>query len=621
MFRHLRIHRGLCLALMVPLVAGPAFGAEGVVYDLTGPGCPNCRAPGSPPCPANVKYFGYYPTRWRPWPGTEPAPTPAEQTPPNRVEVPPADQEAVGKPGAATTDTGTATPPATGSPTDPNSSNTPTNPSALPPVTVPLLNGLPVPNGAQLPNGAPVPAVTLPNGGAGPDSLPAPNQPDPAAKKSPLPTPGKAPATTPARAIPGEPGKLNQVWPDPAQPTTAPSAIAAPTSVAASLATVATTAPAAANNGLRIVPGSAPAPSYQWPPANMLRSSTIKAGFQAPVESSAPAPSNSRDSAAWIEPLPPLGPSRAPARSTVPSNSLRIDMPPISAPASVASMPDRSSPATVVNAMRKPQGASHSDENVSMLIIAQKPAHPAAIPADDWAARPENGPVESKSPAAANALPSSKTLDWSAANSPATLAPIYKCRVSERSTGNASVNSPGAISSLPPTATKAGLAGEIRFSPLRDAVANGRLSAADAPSESMSAIDPLQIGRSIAEDQQPAQRPAMNPVPIQNGLPTGGFQVSDYVSQDRAARPTSYASTHQPELGAQRTFDRSVQPASFEQACPVTAQASNLTTIDPLEVARSFGATPAPTVPVATRPVSSTSIYGAAGNGIPPASR
>ena len=128
MFRHLRIHRGLCLALMVPLVAGPAFGAEGVVYDLTGPGCPNCRSPGSPPCPANVKYFGYYPTRWRPWPGTEPTPTPAEQPQPNHVEVPSAEQEAVGKPGAATGDTGTATPPATGSPTDPNSSNTPTTP-------------------------------------------------------------------------------------------------------------------------------------------------------------------------------------------------------------------------------------------------------------------------------------------------------------------------------------------------------------------------------------------------------------------------------------------------------------------------------------------------------------
>ena len=353
----------------------------------------------------------------------------------------------------------------------------------------------------------------------------------------------------------------------------------------------------------------------------MLRSSTIKAGFQAPVESSTPAPSNSRGSAAWIEPLPPLGPSQASARSTVPSNSLRIDMPPISAPASVASTPERSSPATVANAMHKFEGASHSDENVSMLIVAQKPAHPASIPADDWSARPESRAADAKGPAAANSLPNSKTLDWSAANSPATLAPIYKCPVTEHSTGNASVNSPGAISSLSPTATRAGQAGEIRFSPLRDAVANGRLSPADSPSESMSAIDPLQIGRAIAEDQQPARQPAMNPVPIQNGLATSRFQASDFVSQDRAAPPMSYANTHQPVLGAQRTFDRSVQPASFEQACPAGAQASNLTTIDPLEVARSLGATPAPPVPVATRPLSSTSIYSAAGNNPLPANR
>ena len=104
---------------------------DGVIGGMVGPNCPRCNASGSGPCPANVKYFGYYPTRWRHWPGTEPAPTPAVQAPTIPVEVPPPDQESSGKPGGTTGDMGTANPPA-GATTDSNGPSTPASPNATP---------------------------------------------------------------------------------------------------------------------------------------------------------------------------------------------------------------------------------------------------------------------------------------------------------------------------------------------------------------------------------------------------------------------------------------------------------------------------------------------------------
>ncbi len=59
---------------------------------------PRCGGADCPNCPVNSKFFGYYPTMWRRWPGTEPLPQPA--TPPATggaevptVEPPPAAEE------------------------------------------------------------------------------------------------------------------------------------------------------------------------------------------------------------------------------------------------------------------------------------------------------------------------------------------------------------------------------------------------------------------------------------------------------------------------------------------------------------------------------------------------
>jgi hypothetical protein len=135
----------------------------------------------------------------------------------------------------------------------------------------------------------------------------------------------------------------------------------------------------------------------------------------------------------------------------------------------------------------------------------------------------------------------------------------------------------------------------------------------------MTAIDPLQIGRTMADDRQPA----MTAVPIENGLATNRFEASDYISQDRAIKPTSYASTQKPmprnsAPGTGRIMDPAVRTASFEQAAPNAAP--NLGTIDPLEVARSLGATPAPLIsPLPPQPAVNAS--GAGPMGFPPVGR
>lgn len=668
MVRNLQIRRWLCATLVLPLAIGPAFAAEGVIVGVVGPGCPVCNVPGGPPCPANVKYFGYYPTRWRRWPGTQPTPVeapPSEQNPPNRVEVPPPEQEGVGKPGGTSGDTGGANP-SSGPTTDPTSPNPSANPNATPPNTAaPMLNGLPLPNAlplpntGRLPNGATVPGAPFqngvpqpngalpPNGGSIPGGLPAPEQPDPAAKGSQLFAPAQTPLAVSVTPVSNEPVKLNQALTEPALPTTAPAAIET-------------------QIGQTITPVSAPAPTYQWPPANVLRSSTVRAGFQVPVEPSVRKGSNS-DAAAWIEPLPPLGAHALPPRS-VPSNSLRIDMPPPPAQAPLANTANQSPQPTIANAAHDSKAFDRSNDNALLLIVAERPARPASISADDRLSEQANTHGEAQIPAADDTMPNARTsnastvrfsLDadqppsqfvhpaswidrsqpaipasdssmkevpsegqpvhaivnpfrgpivaptvnspgnptppnWSALNSPATLAPLYKSPAMDRPLSGASNNSPGAIAAVANrSAAESRSAGEIRFSPLRDAVVNVRISADEAASTSMSAIDPLQIGRAMADDQQPA----MKALPIQNALPTTRFEPSDYVSQDRCVKPAAYSSAPQPvpsgpAFGTRRIMDPAVQTASFQQAVP--GAAPNLGAIDPLEVARSLGTTPAP---------------------------
>ncbi|HEV3417024.1 MAG TPA: hypothetical protein VG056_09435 [Pirellulales bacterium] len=94
---------------------------------------PGCRNGNCPNCPVNSKYFGYYPTIWRRWPGTEPQPQPV--APPATegigvpsVETPPATEEIENKIKPATPDSSGGGP-ATTNPT-PDAAN---KPSAPPP--------------------------------------------------------------------------------------------------------------------------------------------------------------------------------------------------------------------------------------------------------------------------------------------------------------------------------------------------------------------------------------------------------------------------------------------------------------------------------------------------------
>jgi hypothetical protein len=295
----------------------------------------------------------------------------------------------------------------------------------------------------------------------------------------------------------------------------------------------------------------------------MLRSPNVKAGFQAPAETSAPAASPSATSSAWDEPLPPLNP---------------------------------------------PSRIHRGEENNSLLIVAQKPAGPASMPADDCL--PIRGEVRPQPPGRP------------ATNSPAALQPRSTYPTSTYPVGNASFNSPGAIATAAAaTPEQASQASELRFAPLRDAALNGHFSATgEERNQSMSAIDPLQIGRSMAEDQQPA----MKSLPIQNALPTNRFQSSDYIAQNRPATPTyrpeaGQTMPNQLRPGTQRTVDIAVQPASFEQIGAGTAP--KLAAIDPLEVARSLETTPAPMVAIPARPQPSASATDATLSSFPPLSR
>ncbi|HEV2971799.1 MAG TPA: hypothetical protein VGY55_17630 [Pirellulales bacterium] len=80
------------------LLAGLTLAMGMVFRPVAGADLPGCRDGNCPNCPVNSKYFGYYPTLWRRWPGTEPQPQqvapPAVEgvgVPP--VEPPPASEE------------------------------------------------------------------------------------------------------------------------------------------------------------------------------------------------------------------------------------------------------------------------------------------------------------------------------------------------------------------------------------------------------------------------------------------------------------------------------------------------------------------------------------------------
>ena len=70
-------------------IAGFALSVGAALEPLLGADFPGCRNGNCPNCPVNSKFFGYYPTLWRRWPGTEPQPQPAPQPTAEGATVPP----------------------------------------------------------------------------------------------------------------------------------------------------------------------------------------------------------------------------------------------------------------------------------------------------------------------------------------------------------------------------------------------------------------------------------------------------------------------------------------------------------------------------------------------------
>jgi hypothetical protein len=144
---------------------------------------------------------------------------------------------------------------------------------------------------------------------------------------------------------------------------------------------------------------------------------------------------------------------------------------------------------------------------------------------------------------------------------------------------SAAANSAATIS---PAARPAPMAtpNATQFSPLHDAVVNLHPIADDRTGTAMSDIDPMKIGRAMVDDQQPP----MTELPGGNALPKGRFEAADYVPADAPGGKKNPAN--------QRMNDPSVQQADFAQTA--AGDAARVQTIDPLEVARSLDATPAP---------------------------
>ncbi len=163
---------------------------------LRGADCEHCAGSNVPSCPVNSRYFGYYPTQWRRWPGTEPSvaqpnqpsakqgalplvepPKPTDETP--SVKVPGAEQP----PETSVPDASTGELPA------------PTAPKGT------------VRGGAGRTGTQPAPAVR-PSGPAGPSSeprslryVPRANQAESLANRSPTPAPRTSKAWPPSNEL------------------------------------------------------------------------------------------------------------------------------------------------------------------------------------------------------------------------------------------------------------------------------------------------------------------------------------------------------------------------------------------------------------------------------------
>jgi hypothetical protein len=75
------------IRLMAPVALLLPVG--GLIAPLVAADFPGSRSGNCPNCPVNSRFFGYYPTLWRRWPGTEPQPQPALPQPPETTKIPP----------------------------------------------------------------------------------------------------------------------------------------------------------------------------------------------------------------------------------------------------------------------------------------------------------------------------------------------------------------------------------------------------------------------------------------------------------------------------------------------------------------------------------------------------
>lgn len=96
----------MCCSLLL-LLACVSWSMAGPPVLIDRPSPPPCAADGI--CYPNVTEWGYYPSRWRRWPGHELVPTPAEPTPEQRLgpdvppyEIPPPEREDERAPPAST---------------------------------------------------------------------------------------------------------------------------------------------------------------------------------------------------------------------------------------------------------------------------------------------------------------------------------------------------------------------------------------------------------------------------------------------------------------------------------------------------------------------------------------
>jgi hypothetical protein len=139
-------------------IAGLAALVGAALEPLLGADFPGCRNGNCPNCPVNSRFFGYYPTLWRRWPGTEPQPQPAPQPTAEgatipAVEPPPPQEEIENKNKPMGTEPpSAATPGATGPTSEPDANPVPptVDPNAKRPAVPPTDKGL-LPTPMELP--------------------------------------------------------------------------------------------------------------------------------------------------------------------------------------------------------------------------------------------------------------------------------------------------------------------------------------------------------------------------------------------------------------------------------------------------------------------------------------